>query len=138
MRAVKQRLQPHRRVSTYPLDKLSNAFSEKEEHEDSHFRFLIFLSCAVFLTACPQQTTINQLNGDPARYRNKEVLLVGTVTNSFGALGQGAYELSDETGKIWVVTQRGVPTRGARVGAVGKYINGVTWGGRNFGSALRG
>jgi len=98
---------------------------------------LIFLACAVLLTACPQQTTINQLNGDPARYRGKEVLLVGTVTNSFGALGQGGYELSDETGKIWVVTQRGVPTKGARVGAVGKYINGVTWGGRNFGSALR-
>jgi len=98
---------------------------------------LIFLSCVVFLTACPQQTTINQLNGDPARYRDKEVLLVGTVTNSYGGLGQGAYELNDETGKIWVVTQRGVPTKGARIGAVGKYINGVTWAGRTFGSALR-
>ncbi len=101
------------------------------------FASLIVLVSVIFLTACPKQTTINQLNGDPARYRNKEVLLVGTVTNSFGALGQGAYELNDETGKIWVVTQRGVPTRGARIGAVGKYINGVTWGGRNFGSALQ-
>ena len=50
------------------------------------FASLIVLVCAVFLTACPKQTTINQLNGDPARYRGKEVLLVGTVTNSFGAL----------------------------------------------------
>ncbi len=98
---------------------------------------LMFLTCVVFLTACPKQTTINQLNGDPARYRGKEVVLVGTVTNSFGALGQGAYELSDETGKIWVVTQRGVPSKGARVGAVGKYMNGVNWGGRSFGSALQ-
>ena len=47
------------------------------------------------------------------------------------------YELSDETGKIWVITERGAPSKGARVGAVGKYINGVVWGGRNFGSALR-
>ena len=82
------------------------------------FASLIFLACVVFLTACPQQTSINQVNGDPARYRGKEILIVGTVTNSFGAVGQGAYELSDETGKIWVLTQRGAPTKGARVGAV--------------------
>ncbi len=100
------------------------------------FASLFFFACVVFLTACPQRTTINQVNGDPARYRGKEILIVGAVTNSFGALGQGAYELSDETGKIWVLTRRGAPTRGARVGAVGKYINGIVWGGRNFGSAI--
>jgi hypothetical protein len=101
------------------------------------FASLIFLACAVFLTACPQQTSINQVNGDPARYRGKEILIVGTVTRSFGALGQGAYELSDETGKIWVLTRRGAPTKGARVGAVGRYINGAVWNGRNYGSALQ-
>ncbi len=98
--------------------------------------FLLLASIA-FFTACPEQTTINQLNGDPARYRNKEILVVGTVTTSFGALGQGVYELKDETGKIYVITQRGVPSKGARVGAVGKYIHGVNWGGRNLGSALQ-
>jgi hypothetical protein len=98
---------------------------------------MVFLAFTVLLTACPKETTIGKLNADPARYRGKEVLLIGTVTNSFGALGQGAYELNDETGKIWVITQRGVPTRGSTVGAVGKYINGVTWAGRNLGSALQ-
>jgi hypothetical protein len=98
---------------------------------------LIFFACTIFLTACPQQTSINQINGDPARYRGKEVLIIGTVTNSYGALGRGAYELSDDSGKIWVLTERGVPTKGARVGAVGQYINGVAWDGRNYGSALR-
>lgn len=98
---------------------------------------VLLLVSAMLLTACPEQTTINQINGDPARYRGKEVLIVGTVINSFGALGQGAYELSDDTGKIWVVTQRGVPTKGARVGAVGKYINGINWSGRSFGAALQ-
>src|SRR5215467_6728460 len=77
------------------------------------FASLIFLACAV-LTACPQQTSINQVNGNPARYRGKDVLIVGTVINSFGALGTGAYELSDETGKIWVLTERGAPSKGAR------------------------
>ena len=96
---------------------------------------LILASSALFI-ACPQQTTINKINSDPARYRGKEILVVGTVTNSFGALGQGVYELSDETGKIWVITQRGVPSKGARVGAVGRYINGITFSGRNLGSGL--
>jgi hypothetical protein len=101
------------------------------------FASLIVLASVVFFTACPQQTSINHINGDPARYRGREVLIVGTVTNSYGALGVGAYELSDDTGKIWVLTERGAPVKGARVGAVGKYINGVAWDGRNYGSALR-
>lgn len=100
------------------------------------FASLFLFVASAFLMACPSQTTINKLNGDPERYRGKEVLIVGTVTNSFGALGQGAYELDDETGKIWVITRRGVPSRGARVGAVGKYIQGVNWAGRNYGSAI--
>ena len=100
------------------------------------FASLFLLASALFLMGCPSQTTVNKVSSDPTRYRGKEVLIVGTVTNSFGALGQGAYELDDETGKIWVVTRRGVPSKGARVGAVGKYIQGVNWGGRNFGSAL--
>ncbi|MFN0084112.1 MAG: hypothetical protein ACKVX9_01880 [Blastocatellia bacterium] len=98
---------------------------------------LLVLASVAFFTGCPEQTTISKINSDPARYRNKEVLVVGDVTNSFGALGQGAYELSDETGRIWVITRRGVPAKGARVGSVGKYMHGVTWGGRNLGSAIQ-
>ncbi|MBO0800460.1 MAG: hypothetical protein J2P31_16705 [Blastocatellia bacterium] len=100
------------------------------------FVSVMLLASSLLLTACPQQTTINSINGDPARYRGKEVLIVGNVTNSFGAIGQGAYELSDDTGKIWVVTDRGVPAKGARVGAVGRYVQGINWGGRNLASAL--
>ena len=99
--------------------------------------FALIACSAVLLTACPSDTTIGRLSADPARYRDKEVALAGTVLNSFGALGQGAYELADETGRIWVVTQRGVPAKGSRVKTVGQYIEGVTWGGRNFGSAIR-
>lgn len=100
------------------------------------FASLVLLASVLFLMGCPRQTTINQLNGDPARYRNKDVMIVGTVTNSFGAVGFGAYELSDETGKIWVLTRRGAPSNGARVGAVGRYVQGINWSGRNYGSAI--
>lgn len=100
------------------------------------FAMLFLLAATSLLMGCPSQTTVNKLNGDPERYRGKEVLIVGTVTNSYGAAGFGAYELDDETGKIWVLTKRGTPSKGARVGAVGKYMQGVNWSGRNYGSAI--
>ena len=95
------------------------------------------ITTAVFLlTACPSQTTISKINADPARYRDKEVAIVGTVKDSYGALGQGAYEIDDGTGRLWVVTRRGVPSRGARVGAKGRVYNGFNFGGRNYGTVL--
>ena len=95
------------------------------------------LLAAVFLfTACPSQTTISKINADPAQYRNKEVAIVGTVRDSYGVLGNGAYEIDDGTGRLWVVTKRGVPSRGARVGAKGRVYTGFNFGGRNFGTVL--
>ncbi len=95
------------------------------------------LMAIVFLfTACPSKTTISKINADPARYRNKEVGIVGTVRDSYGVLGNGAYELDDGTGRLWVVTKRGVPSRGARVGAKGRVYTGFNFGGRNFGTVL--
>jgi hypothetical protein len=97
----------------------------------------LILVGALFLTACPQQETISKINADPGRYRNKEVGIAGTVTDSYGVLGNGAYEIDDGTGRIWVVTTRGVPSRGSRVGAKGKIHTGLSWGGRGFGTVLQ-
>jgi hypothetical protein len=97
----------------------------------------VILAGALLLTACPQQQTISRINADPGRYRNREVAVVGTVTDSYGVLGNGAYEIDDGTGRIWVVTQRGVPSRGSRVGAKGKVYTGFSFGGRSFGTVLQ-
>ena len=94
------------------------------------------LAAAISLTACPSRTTIAKINADPGRYQNKEVVVAGTVTNSFGALGRGVYEIDDGTGRMWVYTQRGVPSKGARVGAKGRVYNGFSFAGRNFGTVL--
>jgi hypothetical protein len=96
---------------------------------------LVF-TALVLLTACPSQTTISKINADPARYRNKEVAIVGTVRDSYGVLGTGAYEIDDGTGRLWVATRRGVPSRGARVGVKGRVYTGFNWGGRNFGTVV--
>ena len=97
----------------------------------------LILVAAFALTACPSQTTISRINADPDRYRNKEVGIVGRVTDSYGVLGKGAYEIDDGTGRLWVVTERGVPSRGARVGAKGKVYTGFSFGGRSFGTVLQ-
>lgn len=96
----------------------------------------VILAAVLLLTACPSQTTISKINADPARYHNKEVGIVGTVRDSYGALGQGAYEIDDGTGRLWVVTKRGVPARGSHVGVKGHVYNGFNFGGRNYGTVL--
>jgi len=94
------------------------------------------LTATLLLTACPQQETISRINADPGRYRNREVAIVGRVTDSYGVMGNGAYEIDDGTGRIWVVTTRGVPSRGSRVGAKGHVYNGFSFGGRSFGTVI--
>jgi hypothetical protein len=99
--------------------------------------FLSLLLVGIFfLTACPQRESISKILGDPGRYRDKEVGITGTVTDSYGVLNQGAYEIDDGTGKLWVVTRRGVPSRGSRVGAKGRVYTGFNLGGRSFGTVL--
>jgi hypothetical protein len=98
---------------------------------------LVALLTGIFLfTACPSQTNIAKINANPDRYRGKEVGIAGRVTNSYGALGTGAYEIDDGTGRIWVATRRGVPSRGAHVGAKGYVHNGFSFGGRSYGTVL--
>ena len=96
----------------------------------------MIVSAVTLLTACPSQTTISKINADPGRYRNKDVGVVGTVRESYGVMGTGAYEIDDGTGRIWVATRRGVPSRGARIGVKGRVYTGFNWGGRNLGTVL--
>jgi hypothetical protein len=99
------------------------------------FPALLLVGTFLF-TACPQRESISKILGDPGRYRDKEVGITGTVTDAYGVLDMGAYELDDGTGKIWVVTRRGVPSRGAKVGAKGRVYTGFNLSGRSFGTVL--
>ena len=98
--------------------------------------FAVLIGGLLLLTACPSQTNIAKINADPDRYRGKEVGIAGTVTNSYGALGAGAHEIDDGTGRIWVATTRGFPSKGSRIGAKGYVRNGFTFAGRSFGTVM--
>jgi hypothetical protein len=94
------------------------------------------MAATVFLAAC-ETATIEQIKTDPAKYRNKTVRVDGTVTTSFGILQTGAYEVEDATGKIFVISNKGIPARGARVTVVGTVFNGAMVGGQAVGTAIR-
>src|SRR5678815_4644250 len=98
--------------------------------------FFVLIAATLLFTACPSQTNISKINGNPDRYRGKEVGIAGRVTDSYGAAGVGAYEIDDGTGRIWVATKRGVPSRGAHVGAKGYLRSGVNFNGQNYGTVL--
>jgi hypothetical protein len=97
---------------------------------------LALVGGTLLLTACPSQTNISKINADPGRYQGKEVGIAGRVTDSYGAAGVGAYEIDDGTGRIWVATKRGVPARGAHVGAKGFLRSGINFNGRTYGTVL--
>ncbi len=69
---------------------------------------------ALAMSGC-EQKTINQIKADPSRYANREVGITGNVVRSYSVLGRGAYEVDDGTGKLWVVSERGVPREGAKI-----------------------
>ena len=97
---------------------------------------LAIIGGILLLTACPSQTNIARINADPGRYRNKEVGIIGRVTDSYGVMGNGAYEIDDGTGRIWVATRRGIPSRGSQVGTKGYVHNGFSFGGRSYGTVI--
>ncbi len=97
----------------------------------------ILLLLSLVLVGCAQTVQIGSLVGDPARWVNKTVRIEGTVQNSFGGLGRGAYAVSDGTGTIWVASAKGIPASGMRVAVEGEVFQGFQFMGQSFGVALR-
>ncbi len=107
------------------------------KHVQIFWRFALALVALVAL-GCAEGTTVAEINRDPGRFRDKQVSITGQVVTSFGAAGEGAYQVDDGTGRIWVLTERGgVPGQGARVRVTGRVTTGVTFAGRSFGVVLR-
>jgi hypothetical protein len=102
-------------------------------------RFLIAVTSllAVFLLGCPPHKSIYDITRDPQHYANNDVWVSGTVTNSFGILVAGAYEIDDGTGKMWVLSNGSVPSKGSRVAARGNVEPTLSIGGRSFTTILR-
>lgn len=97
---------------------------------------LIAAMCVI--AGCPTRTSIADINRDPGHFTNKDVSISGTVSEGFGALGNGVFQMDDGTGHIWVYSQNyGIPGNGNKVSITGRVQQGFAFGGRNFGVILR-
>lgn len=97
---------------------------------------MFLLAAALWLSGCGS-VKIGRILDEPDRYQNRMVRVDGVVDSSFGAVVTGVYRVEDNTGKIFVVSNRGVPRKGARVSVKGRVMNGVTVGPRSFGTSMR-
>jgi hypothetical protein len=95
----------------------------------------ILLSVAA-LSGCAT-TSINRILADPHRYRSREVHVEGTVTTVVGALNTGVYRVDDGTGKIFVMSGRGIPAKGTHVKVSGNVTQGVNIMGKSFGTTIQ-
>jgi hypothetical protein len=75
------------------------------------------------MTAC-EQKKINQILAEPDRYVNHEVGIEGHVVRSFSVLGKGAYEIDDGSGRLWIISDKGVPRTGSQVSVRGRIRDG--------------
>lgn len=85
------------------------------------------LLLAAATAACA--TSINHVLADPSRYRNKEVKVSGRVEDSYSVAEKGTYRIADDSGSLWVVSDHGVPRKGAHV-----TVHGTVREGFNIGS----
>jgi len=100
-----------------------------------------WICCATILSTLALSgcatTSISRILADPHRYRQREVHVEGNVTNVIGALNTGVYQVDDGTGKIFVVSGRGIPGKGVHVKVSGTVTEGVNIMGKSFGTSIQ-
>ena len=92
----------------------------------------------VGLNACSRTIRIRDLLDRPQEYDGKTVQVEGTVTQSIGVLGTGAFEIDDGTGKIFVIASgQGVPRDGAKTKAKGRFESLFSFLGRTMAAIVQ-
>ncbi len=99
-------------------------------------KLTLVILAATFLAGCAPMT-IGRINADPSRFQNRTVRATGTVTNSVGLMGKGGYQLEDNTGRIYVISGSGVPSRGSHVTVTGRVSPGAEVLGTAVGVTIR-
>jgi hypothetical protein len=59
----------------------------------------------------------------------------GSVVDSYSFANRGVYKINDESGQLWVMSDRGVPRKGARVVVKGTIRDGFSLG--SFGDRVK-
>ena len=101
-------------------------------------RLLLAVILVLVSGACAPTVRVRDLLDEPQRYDGQTVRVEGTVTQSAGLLGTGAYQIDDGTGSIYVVAQGGgVPQEGARTTAEGRFESVFNLAGRTIAAIVQ-
>jgi hypothetical protein len=99
---------------------------------------VVLAAVVTALVGCPPHVSIADINKDPGRYAGKEITISGSASNTFGAMGNGIYQMDDGTGHLWVYSQGyGIPGSGSKTAVTGRIEQGFNFGGRSFAVILR-
>ena len=102
----------------------------------------LILTVGLLTAACPERKSIADIESNPSKYQNKEVVVAGVVRDAYGinipltGIRGGIYKVDDGTGSIWVYTEKSVPSKGTEVGVRGKLQNGLNYNGKNYGIGI--
>ena len=98
----------------------------------------VLLALTLLVIGCPTRTSISDINRDPGHFAGREVTIAGRASGSFGALGNGVFQIDDGTGRMWVYSQGfGVPGEGSKVAVTGKIEQGFSFAGHSYAIILR-
>jgi hypothetical protein len=102
----------------------------------SKSRVLLLLIAPLLLAGCAT-VKIGRILDQPDRYQNRIVRVEGRVDHAFGGVVTGVYQVQDNTGKIYVLSNGGVPRTGTRVTVKGTVMSGITIGTHSFATSIR-
>jgi len=98
---------------------------------------ILFVSL-IMVYGCAERASIGKIKSDPLQYENKQVTIRGTVGETlwFAVLTKGGYQLGDDSGTIWVITNRPPPQKGSIVTSKGTVSTAVKLGDTTLGTVI--
>jgi hypothetical protein len=91
------------------------------------------LATLVLLAGCASVTPIGELLQNSSKYNGKTVKVKGRVGESAGVLGRGAYQVTDKTGTITVISEVAAPPpKGDTTGVKGVFQSLFTLGSKSL------
>ena len=100
------------------------------------FILSILLLTTVFASGCIPTDDIGDILAEPEQYEGKEVRIKGTVGDTIWLISEGAYQVGDGTGTIWVTTKEPPPQQGTTVTVKGSVEPAVTIGDTSLGTVV--
>jgi hypothetical protein len=88
------------------------------------FSWIILLIVAISLTSCDSwfisHTNPLSISEIADRRNDQKVYIAGEVIRTVPLLKNGAYQIQDRTGKVWILTKAQLPSKGDKISIQGK------------------